>query len=554
MRDSANLLSVVRINRRSMLARAGTIAAAMASGLTVPFTVQAGSSRLQNDTNATLTVASNWPVIEMDPHSIYEGGSALAMTGVFEGLIKLRPGTTSEFEPSLAESWEANDDRSVWTFRLRPDVRFHDGTPVDAEAVRASFERLFALALAPSSVLGRFIQSVDQISAPDPQTVVFDLGRPQMLFEAALAAPFGTAIVNAALAKTHEVDGDWGHAWAQHESTGLGTGPYQAQRSEAGDTTELHRFDEYWGGWGEHQFDRIDLRVVEDPETRRELIENGDVDIIINVSATAIAELEENADLAVVRATNLNVQYLAMTVAGSLVDPRARQALCWAFPYEDVLSGVLLGYAEPARGPVNENCRGFSPSAKTYTTDLDTARRLLEEAGVDPGTTFSVAVAAGNAENQAIAELFQANLQMIDMDLDIQNLDIAAYVEMAFGDLPADERVSFFPANWGPDYDDAYNHLWPQVSCDAWQSGNAGHYCNGRVEELLSAARDAADETSYDEALAEIQQILSDDDPAAIYFAQPEWTTVLRANVGGYVMNRVTSSLFDYHALHRIQD
>lgn len=525
----------------------------MAPALTDEVRASAGPSSLQTDTSATLTIASNWPVIDMDPHSIYEGGSAQAMTGVFEGLIKLRPGTASEFEPSLADRWEANDDRSVWTFHLRPNLRFQDGTPVDANAVHASFERLFALALAPASVLGRFIQSVDQISVVDSQTIAFDLGRPQRLFESAMATPFGTAIVNAALAKSHEVDGDWGHAWAQTDNTGLGTGPYQAKRSNSDDSTELTRFADYWGGWEGTHFDRIVLRVVGDPETRRELIERGDADIIINVPLTSIADLEQNDELQVVRQTNLMVQYLAMTVAGPLADPAVRRALCWAFPYEEVLSGVLLGYAKPARGPVNENCRGFSPDAVTYATDLTKARQLLDAAGVPSGTKLSVAIANGSAENQSIAELFQANLGQIGIHLEIQNLDIAAYVQMAFGDLPADERVSFFPASWGPDYDDAWNHLWPQVSCDAWQSGNAGHYCNQQVEEQLSVAKDAADEASYDQALADVQRILSDDDPAAIYFAQPEWITVLRADIGGYVMNEVVSSLFDYYALHRVQ-
>jgi ABC-type transport system substrate-binding protein len=212
----------------------------------------------------------------------------------------------------------------------------------------------------------------------------------------------------------------------------------------------------------------------------------------------------------------------------------------------------LLSYAKPARGPVNENCRGFAGTAIPYSTDLSKARQLLDEAGVPQGTTLTVAIATGNPENQAIAELFQENLRELGCDLEIQNLDIASYVQMAFGDLPAEERVSFFPASWSPDYDDAYNHLWPQVSCDAWQSGNAGHYCNERVEELLHAAQDAADEATYDEALAELQRIVTDDDPAAIYFAQPEWITVLRAEIGGYVMNPVLSSHFDYYALHRL--
>ena len=111
------------------------------------------------------------------------------------------------------------------------------------------------------------------------------------------------------------------------------------------------------------------------------------------------------------------------------------------------------------------------------------ASKLLREAGYGEGMTLSIANPAGNAINQSIAELFQAKLSQIGVDLEIVNLDNAAYAEMVFGDSPADERVSFFPGAWGPDYDDAYSHLWPQLSCDAWHAGNAGHYCESSVDE-----------------------------------------------------------------------
>ena len=81
--------------------------------------------------------------------------------------------------------------------------------------------------------------------------------------------------------------------------------------------------------------------------------------------------------------------------------------------------------------------------------------------------------------------------------LDIQAVDFATYVGIFTGDLPAEERPNLLPSFWSPDYNDGWNHLWPQISCDAWQSGNGGHYCNERVEELLEQARNAADEESY---------------------------------------------------------
>jgi ABC-type transport system substrate-binding protein len=107
------------------------------------------------------------------------------------------------------------------------------------------------------------------------------------------------------------------------------------------------------------------------------------------------------------------------------------------------------------------------------------------------------------------------------------------------------------PAFWQPDYDDAWTHLSPLVSCDSWASGNVGHYCNDQVEQFLMTARNADNETAYLDALAEAQHIVGYEDPAAIYFAQPEWITVLRGDVEGFALHPVAGEIFDYYALHR---
>jgi peptide/nickel transport system substrate-binding protein len=508
------------------------------------------TTRYQNDPR-TLTLVTPRTPSDLDPHSAYDAGSGVVLRGPFEGLLRLKPGTTDAYVPLLAESWEANVDSSSWTFRLRNGVTFQDGTRLDAEAVRSSFERLFGLDLAPSTVLGRFIQDVAQISAPDSRTVVFELGSPQPLFLSSLASDFGTAIVNVAALKAHEVDGDWGHAWAQTSNEGLGTGPYRITAFDIETGVVLERHDGYWRGWEGDHFDRVILRVVPEPETRRLLIETGDADIVSALPLATVRDLEGSSDLVVDRRYNLTVRYLAMTVAGPLASPEAREALCWAFPYDDVIAGVYDGYAKRAIGPVAELCRGFDPDTFVYETDLDRARALLEAAEVAPGTTLSMPLPPGNPEGPSTAELFRTNLEAIGLRLDAAPVDFASYVGMVYGDMPADERPNLFPLFWSPDYNDAWNQLWPQVSCGAWQAGNAGHYCNERVEALLEQSRRAGDNESYLFSLSNIQQIVTRDDPAAIYFAQPEWLTVLRRDIAGFIPDLVVGDLVDFYALHR---
>ncbi len=511
----------------------------------------AGAAPRRLDAPSTLTLVTPRAPSDLDPHSVYDAGSGVLLQGAFEGLIRVKPGTANAYEPVLAQSWEPDASASRWTFRLRDGVHFQDGTPLDAAAAQASFARLFALGLAPVSVLSRFVADASQITAPDARTLVFDLGQPQPLFLAALAGSYGTAIVNTAALKAHEVDGDWGHTWAQTSSEGLGTGPYRITTFDVETGIILDRHDGYWRGWEGQHLDRVIVRVVAEPETRRSLIEHGEADIAAALPLATVRDLEANPDLVIDRRSGLTVRYLALAIAGPLASPAARQALCWAFPYDEVISGVYEGYARRAIGPVAELCLGFNPDTFVYRTDLERARALLRAAGVTPGTTLTLPLPPGNPEGPSTAELLRTNLEQIGLKLDATPIDFASYVGIFAGDMPVEERPNLLPAYWSPDYNDAWNHLWPQISCEAWQSGNVGHYCNEQVEALLEQTRASSAGDAYLAGLGEIQQIVTRDDPAAIYYVQPETLTVLRHDIAGFRPDLVIGDLVDFYALHR---
>jgi len=336
-----------RLSRRSLLRGAAAVGAA------VPVAASGGGSVAQpaaaavawQADPATLTIAMNGSPSDLDPHSVYDYRSAMPLRGPYESLIALDGSATDSYVPVIAESWEPNEDKSVWTFTIRSGVTFHDGTPVDAEAVRKSFERFLTMGLGPAGAMRRFIQEPEQITAPDASTVVFDCGAPQPLLEAYLSSQYGPLVLNVDVAMQNEVDGDLGHAWAMLNEEGLGTGPYRIVSFEPEEQLILERFAEYWGGWEGSHFDRVIFRVVPENETRRQLIEQGEVDIVDNLTPEANDALVANPELVIDRSYSAEVDYIILTEAGPLATPEARQAMCWAFPYDEVVEGVFAGMA-----------------------------------------------------------------------------------------------------------------------------------------------------------------------------------------------------------------
>ncbi|HEU0114517.1 MAG TPA: ABC transporter substrate-binding protein [Thermomicrobiales bacterium] len=548
--------SIVRLTRRQALrggAALGLAAVAVAAPpIAAPRGVRAAPRRALAS-GPTLTYASYGSPVDLDPHSAVEDRSALAIRGPYEQLIVLKDDKTDAYDGLIAESWSANADKSVWTFHLRDGVAFHDGSPCDAEAVRASFERLLTLGVAPVVEFQRFFTKPTQITAPDPKTVVFDLGRPQPLFEAVISSQYGGQIVNAKLAKTHETDGDWGHAWAQLNAEGMGTGPYRITQFEPDQTLTMARNDAYWRGWIGDHFDQIVIRVVPEPTTQRQLIESGDADIVDNLTPESNLALADNADLTVDRSYSTQVNYVILTVAGPLKTPAARQAMNYAFPYDEVVNGVYKGFGKRAVGPVAALTRGFAPDTFTYPTDLAKAKALFAQAGVAAGTELSLMMQSDAVAMAAAMQLFQANLAQIGIKLDIQLVDYATFTSILFRDVKPTEQPNLMPWGWWPSYNDAWDHLQAQVLCDAAGSlgTNAGYYCNPQVDKLMNQARDAVDPAAYQKAIGEAQQILSRDDPPAIYYLQPQWVTVLRKDIAGFVFNPIYVGTFDFYRLRR---
>lgn len=535
------------ISRRRLL---GGAAALGAAATLLPALARSGGAQAAA---RTLTVALDGSPSDLDPHTANDYRSEVALRGIYENLIGLKDDKTDQYDGVIAETWESNADKSVWTFHLRAGVTFHDGSVCDAEAVRASFARMLSLGFGPALELGRFIPSADAVTAPDAKTVVFTLGKPQIFFETAMTSQYGAQIVNVKVAKANEVNKDGGHTWAQTNAAGMGTGPYALTDYQPGIQAVLERFDGYWRGWQTDNFDRIVVRVVPETETRRQLVESGEVDIIDRATPEALQALEKNADVRVDKSYSTETDYLILTVAGPLKSVAARQAMCYAFPYDDVVNGVYRGYGKRLVGPVSDVCKGHDAETFSYPTDLEKAKSLFASAGVALGTELSVIQVSGDESIKATLQLFQANLAKLGMKLKIDTVDQTAMIGTLYRDVKPEEQPNVMPNFWWPIYNDAWDHLQLQVLCAAagTTGTNAGYYCNADVDKLMTGARDAADPAAYQAALSKVQQIVTRDDPAGVYYLQRQWTTVLRADLANFVFNPINIGTYDYWRLRR---
>src|SRR5215213_4332037 len=364
------------ITRRKLVqgAAAAGLAAPLA-GLVEPSRVGAAVAR-QEGNGTTLILGLDASPTDLDPQSQYDYRSTVVIRNIYEGLVGLVGSATDEFEGLVAESWEANEDQSVWTFKIRPGLTFHDGSPCDSAAVKASYERLLAMGRGAVNVVKRFVADPKQIETPDPETIVFNLGVPQPLFLSAMAATYGPQIINAKAVMEHEEEGDFGNAWLQLNAEGTGTGAWKLVSFEPGQEAILERNPDYWRGWEGNHFERIIIRVVEEGATMRQLVEAGDVDIMdrFSIDFEWIDQLKEVPTLNVVLSDSTEVEYLIMTVGGPLAAPEARQAMCYAYPYENVLEGLYQGYARQANSPVAPEVLGYQENGFFFETDLDKAK------------------------------------------------------------------------------------------------------------------------------------------------------------------------------------
>jgi peptide/nickel transport system substrate-binding protein len=383
---------------------------------------------------------SSEPYITLDPSAENSNGIYI-LQNVYETLTRYNS-ETNEIEPLLATEWTQNEDGTVWEFKLREGVTFHDGTPLNAAAVKKSIDRTMEMGKGASYIWA----SVESIEVVDDMTVKFNCSLPAPVDLIATAAYAAYIISDAAC----DQESDW---FNSPEGNDGGTGPYMVKGLTAADQAVLTAYDGYWREWKEGSYKNVLLKKSVESSARRQLLESGDAQIADQLSTTDLKAVKENDSLNVIYETTYdNIVIFLNTEKYPESNADFRRALSYAFPYQEVVESVLENRGAQSKGMVPPGLWGHSDDLMQYTFDLDKAAEYLAKSGVDTtDLTLEFAIQSGNTDYRDLAQLWQVYLKQIGINVDIRERNWDSHWEYAKTPNP-DERQDMFIMIWWPDY------------------------------------------------------------------------------------------------------
>ncbi|HWU37617.1 MAG TPA: ABC transporter substrate-binding protein, partial [Candidatus Acidoferrum sp.] len=341
----------------------------------------------------------------LDPHVDSGGASSLVKGTIYSLLVRLNE--KMEIVPDLAESWE-RPDNLIWIFRLRRNVKWHDGTNCTSADVKASMDRI----LDPKT--GAWargdLRYVQRIEAPDPLTVRFVLSRP----DAALLATL--AFANSLIAQKALID-----RGADLKNQVIGTGPFKLASRQPGVQVRLVRNESYYLRERIH-LDGITFMAYPDDTSRTSALRTGAVDIIDYVPWKDMSILEADRKLTLYSDREGAHMYLLMGVDKAPLDnPKVRQAINLAVDRQAVLDTIFFGRGRVLGGlPIPEWMFIYSPDRQNvYGQNLDKAKQLLAEAGHPKGFKITLLSTTTYAMHKNTAEVVHANLRRIGIDVEL---------------------------------------------------------------------------------------------------------------------------------------
>lgn len=499
-----------RMTRRAFAARSaalGLSATAIAAVLrtTTGAAAEGGfpvTGPMQDGAGGTLVVGqeSNWDVL--DPCL---GTGAVTwrtcLYQIYESLVSRdmdNPvGLTDAVVPRITRTIDRSADARTYTFHLQSGISFSDGTPFDADAViwnvgrqwdqsklgRANPPQFDTTAAAVRSWFWTPAQLV-RLSAPDPQTVVFELAQPFAPFISGMPES-GLGTMGMSSPKVWQQGGTKAIA-----AQPVGTGPFLFQEQTPGDQITIVRNPKYWNPAGAAKADRIIFKALTDPATRVAALRGGEVHVIFAPPAQELAALQRDGFVVTAR-PNPHLWYLQLNAREPYwQDRRVRQAFFMAINRAGMAKQLLKGTALPAISVNGRTCPAWTDQAGYPDHDLARAKQLLADAGLPKGfeTTFQIPTGgSGEIDPVPMAEWIAADAARIGIKVRLQTMEWISYLHAWASGMTA--GIGLNQQSWG-----MTSIYWPNLPLRTTSVLNVGHHTDTRFDTLLDEANSATDE------------------------------------------------------------
>jgi len=467
----------------------------------------------------TLIWTSNEIVLDFDPVWMEHNPSLWIYQNCFEPLARINQEGTA-LEPALAESWDVSEDGTVYTFHLRPDVRFHNGDYLKASDVKWSLDR----ARQPNAgVYSWTLSDIKEIEVVDESTVEITLNAPSASFVAALGVFNAVILPQSAF---EEMGDEFRY------KTPIGTGPFQVTEFLGGDYVLFTKNPYYWqlGADGEPlpYLDAVKLVQVPEDTTRVMKVQAGEADGTDWVPFSMVSELQADPNVqmklfpaAFVHTADLNHTHPPMD------DMKVRQAMNYAVNRQAMIDVVCFGHGTAATSlrPSSGHC--FDPELEGYTYDLEKAKQLMAESSYPDGFSgLKLDILAGRALHKDIATILQAGWAEIGIEAELNPLEAALY-----DDHYQKETFDVWVAQWSDDMLDARQQM---EYMGVFPASHSGWDVPPRMVELAEAANLSLDNEERCGYYAEMQRIYNEESVGLMLFEAP-YATLLGKDVRDFI-------------------
>lgn len=458
-------------------------------------------------TGGTLTIGRPSDAVSLDPHAESTSPGNWVMSNIYETLVVLNQ--DSEFEPGLAETWESVEE-SVWEFKLRQGVKFHDGTDFTAEAVKFSIDRIKDPENPGRSASN--LLAITEVRPVDDVTVQVVTDGPYGPLLNIISLIYATGVVSPAAVEEHGED---------FGRNPVGTGPFKFVEWRSNDLITIERNDDYWGE--KALLDQAVYRVIPEESARMLAVETGEIDMVMFPAPSQLETFKSDDNFTVVQTEGVRVFYFGFNVSRPIVsDVKVRQAINHAVNRQEFVDNILEGAAALPTSYISPAIFGYKDVSSAWEYDLDKAKALLDEAGwvesadgvrEKDGQKLELRHLAPRGrylKDAECAEAFQAAMREIGVQINLEILEWATLFEQSRQPTIDADLLTF---GWSTATGDADYSLYPLFGSQNTPPGgwNSHQYSNPEFDDLAIQAQQSTDPDERQELYGQMLDILAED-------------------------------------------